>query len=50
VRVGFENNLRLKDGALAPDNAALVAQSADIARCLGRPLATARQVRERFGG
>jgi len=50
VRVGFENNLRLKDGALAPDNAALVAQSADIARCLGRPLATAHQVRERFGG
>lgn len=49
VRVGFENNLRLKDGALAPDNAALVAQAADIARCLGRPLATAHDVRQRFG-
>jgi 3-keto-5-aminohexanoate cleavage enzyme len=49
VRVGFENNLRLKDGQLAPDNAALVAQAADAARCLGRPLATAAQIRARFG-
>ncbi|OYU92783.1 MAG: class III aminotransferase, partial [Burkholderiales bacterium PBB5] len=50
VRVGFENNLRLKDGALAPDNAALVTQSAEAARCLGRPLASAAQIRARFGG
>jgi uncharacterized protein (DUF849 family) len=50
VRVGFENNLRLKDGSVAPDNAALVRQSADMARCLGRPLATANDVRQRFGG
>jgi len=49
VRVGFENNLRLKDGSLASDNAALVAQSADAARVLGRPLATAAQIRARFG-
>jgi len=48
VRVGFENNLRLKDGRLAPGNAALVAQAAELARCLGRPLATADDVRQRF--
>lgn len=48
VRVGFENNLYLKTGALAPDNAALVTQAADAARCLALPLATAQQVRERF--
>ena len=49
VRVGFENNLYLKDGSTAPDNAALVAQVADGARALGRPLATADDVRRRFG-
>ena len=50
VRVGFENNLLAKDGSIAPGNAALVAQSADIARCLGRPLASADDIRQRFGG
>lgn len=50
VRVGFENNLLLKDGRVAPDNAALVAQAAELAHCLGRPLATADDVRRRFGG
>lgn len=49
VRVGFENNLRLRDGRLAPDNAALVTQAAEAARVLGRPLATADQIRQRFG-
>lgn len=39
VRVGFENNLLLANGATAPDNAALVAQVAQGARLLGRPLA-----------
>jgi 3-keto-5-aminohexanoate cleavage enzyme len=48
VRVGFENNLLLKDGTQAPGNAALVAQAAELARCLGRPLATADDVRRRF--
>lgn len=48
ARVGFENNLRLRDGRIAPDNAALVAQAAEAGRALGRPLATAAQVRERF--
>jgi len=49
VRVGFENNLYLKDGSTAPDNAALVAQVAEGARALGRPLATADDVRKQFG-
>jgi uncharacterized protein (DUF849 family) len=49
VRVGFENNLFLKDGKLAADNAALVAQAAQAAHSLGRPLASAAHIRERFG-
>lgn len=49
VRVGFENNLLLRDGRVAPDNAALVVQVAQGAQVLGRPLATADQVRARFG-
>jgi len=48
VRVGFENNLFLKDGSVAPDNTALVHQIIDIATALGRPLATAASLRERF--
>lgn len=49
VRVGFENNLFLKDGGVAPDNAALVTQVAQGATALGRPLATADDIRSRFG-
>lgn len=49
VRVGFENNLHLRDGSLAPDNTALVAQMAESARALGRPLAAADDVRAMFG-
>lgn len=48
VRVGFENNLCLKDGSTAPDNAALVRQAAEAAACLGRPLASADAVRQQF--
>jgi 3-keto-5-aminohexanoate cleavage enzyme len=48
IRVGFENNLHLKDGTLAPDNAALVADVAAGVRALGRPLADADAVRRRF--
>jgi len=48
VRVGFENNLHLKEGRLAPDNAALVRQVAELAGALGRPLASAARLRERF--
>lgn len=35
VRVGFENNLHLPDGTLAPDNAALVAATAGLLRANG---------------
>ncbi len=50
VRVGFENNMHLANGDLAPDNAALVAQVADGASLLGRDLAdaaTARNILEK---
>jgi len=49
VRVGFENNLKLKTDLTAPNNAALVLQAADAARCLGRPLASANDIRQWFG-
>lgn len=49
VRVGFENNLKLKNNQTASDNVDLVAQAADAARSLGRPLATASDIRQRFG-
>jgi uncharacterized protein (DUF849 family) len=48
ARVGFENNLLLNNGQVAPDNAALVRQIADSARVLGRSLYTAKQAREAF--
>ena len=48
ARVGFENNLFLRNGEPAPDNAALVRQAAQAAACLGRPLATAEQIRRQF--
>jgi uncharacterized protein (DUF849 family) len=49
VRVGFENNLHLPDGTLAPDNAALVRNAAAGASTIGRRLASADDVREMFG-
>lgn len=49
VRVGFENNLALRDGRVAPDNAALVRQLRELAAALGRPLADAAQARAIFG-
>jgi uncharacterized protein (DUF849 family) len=39
ARVGFENNRLLKDGTTATRNADLVAQLAESAKMLGRPLA-----------
>ena len=49
VRVGFENNLQLKNSQTAPDNAALVRQAREAAFSLGRPLASAQDIRRRFG-
>ena len=48
ARVGFENNLHLRDGSVAADNAALVGQMAETAHALGRPLATAEELRAGF--
>lgn len=50
ARIGFENNLDLADGAMAPDNAALVAQAARGAALLGRPVASADQARRILNG
>lgn len=44
-RIGFENNLFLRGGSLAADNAALVAQAASGVSLVGRALATADDVR-----
>jgi 3-keto-5-aminohexanoate cleavage enzyme len=49
MRVGFENNLQLVDGSVAPSPAALVAQSAAVVPLLGRRLATLGEVRAAMG-
>jgi 3-keto-5-aminohexanoate cleavage enzyme len=46
MRVGFENNLWLPDGSMAPDNAALVATARDAIRPCGLRAATADQLRQ----
>lgn len=48
ARVGFENNLQLPDGSLAPDNAALVAAAAAGAALAGRTLLDADAARQQF--
>ncbi|WP_157018003.1 BKACE family enzyme [Mesorhizobium xinjiangense] len=45
IRVGFENNFCLPDGALAPDNAALVHATATALGSVGIPLAKADELR-----
>lgn len=50
VRTGFENNLHLPDGGIAPDNATLVANLATALGALGTSLADADAVRERWLG
>ena len=49
ARVGFENNIFLADGSVAPDNAALVGQIADAAGLSGRALAGAERARAYLG-
>ena len=48
VRVGFENNMMLKSGSIAKDNAELVRQAREVAEAIGRPLATAGDLRRMF--
>ena len=47
--VGFEGNLLLPDGSLAPDNAALVRVGAALAPAAGRPLGDGAELRARLG-
>jgi len=47
VRVGFEDNVRLRHDRLASSNAELVADAADLVRSLGRDVASAAEVRTR---
>lgn len=49
ARVGFENNMLMADGSMAPDNAALVSQVADAAAVMGRSVATAAEARRLLG-
>ena len=48
VRLGFENNLRLADGSLASDNAALVRQFLTTRPCNARQPATADEIRKQW--
>lgn len=48
VRVGFENNMMLKSGKGAANNAELVRQAREVAEAIGRPLATANDLRRMF--
>lgn len=50
ARVGFENNLLLPHGAVAPDNAALVGVVAQAAQSIGLATATPDQARRLFAG
>jgi uncharacterized protein (DUF849 family) len=50
ARVGFENNLHLPDGSLAPHNAALVATAAQAVALTGRRLANGDDVRAMHRG
>jgi uncharacterized protein (DUF849 family) len=49
VRVGLEDNIYLKKGVLAPDNAALVEKAVRILTELAVPIATPAQAREILG-
>ena len=48
VRVGFENNMTLKNGTRAGRNADLVRQLREVAESIGRPTATANDLRNIF--
>lgn len=48
TRLGFENNLWRPDGSVARDNATLIRDFVSQAADIGRPVATADDVRERY--
>lgn len=49
ARIGFENNDRLNDGSIADSTAALVKQTHDLLRAVGRAEATVDDAREALG-
>ena len=49
IRVGFEDNIFLKKGVLAPSNAALVEKAVRVLDDLGGELASAKEAREILG-
>jgi uncharacterized protein (DUF849 family) len=49
VRVGFEDNLYISKGVLAPSNAALVQRARDIVESIGGEIATAQEARSILG-
>jgi 3-keto-5-aminohexanoate cleavage enzyme len=49
IRVGFEDNIYLKKGVLAKNNAEFVEKTADLAERLGRSVATADEARHILG-
>lgn len=49
ARIGFENNDRLPDGSIADSTAALIAQTHDLLRAVGRGDATVDDAREALG-
>jgi 3-keto-5-aminohexanoate cleavage enzyme len=48
-RVGFENNMQLVNGAIAPDNSALITQVATGIGCFQRSIATGSEARALVG-
>ena len=49
VRVGFEDNLYLEKGVLAKSNGEMVAKVVELAKLLGREIATPDEAREILG-
>ncbi len=49
VRVGFEDNIYLKEGVLASSNAQMVEMAADLAQRLGRQVTTPNEARQILG-
>jgi 3-keto-5-aminohexanoate cleavage enzyme len=49
IRVGFEDNLYLREGVLAKSNAELVEMAVDLVRKQGREVATPEEAKEMLG-
>ena len=47
--MGFENNMQLVNGAIAPDNSALITQVATEIGCFQRSIATGSEARALVG-